>query len=303
VALKFSRTTNVFYIEADFIPNRMLHNSTEVTQAKKHLKNQPKSIFIVPGFLTESKVLSSVDSNLEESFPQTKQQLIPLLGEGKDKIIPLAKIFLSHRAFPYDKWRDLSNIVPLSGSPAGFEPYYISTRDYPLFDEIMIGCGQDKIVHFQELMKAGYSVYILPNHFIVHLDSTGMGAAWCRNQQVRFPKSAAFNKRIAEQYGEGATNDNLVWWDQAKTGSSQLNPPTVKITSAPMLATQSSTQSNIESRIAALTAEIQEIERNLALVETYQVRFVVGVAVIILMIFFAIINFSAMRARRLQRKH
>ncbi len=74
-----------------------------------------------------------------------------------------------------------TSIFPLkSWVPGRYEPYYITNRDEPAyelsflshifsFDEVYIGCGYDKISHTLELFIAGFSFYVLPEGFVIHL--------------------------------------------------------------------------------------------------------------------------------------
>jgi len=85
----------------------------------------------------------------------------------------------SHRTFNLNVWKAATEIYPLR-SKSGFEPYYVGRRSYPLFDEHFYGCGRDKVQHVQELIYLGYKLYALPQGFIVHLSSEGMGTHWCQ---------------------------------------------------------------------------------------------------------------------------
>jgi hypothetical protein len=219
IGVKFSRTTNVFYVEADFVPNRMMRHSKSFSEVKKRLKTEPKAVYVVPGLITWNKEISHPDYDLETKFPKDKEELWSVYNEDpRDEtgIQPLSVKFDSHRAFPYAQWKTATAIFEISNTHAGgFEPYYISTRDYPLFEEVFVGCGQDKIVHFTELSRANYKVYGVPDSFIVHLDSTGMGTSWCKSTYSRFPKTEAFNRRLDDDYNSHISyNSRIAWWDE-----------------------------------------------------------------------------------------
>jgi len=126
---------------------------------------------------------------------------------------------MSHQHLDFNIWQNANQIFELIPSSA-FEPYYIGLRDYPLFDEVMVGCGRDKIVHYEELILAGYKTWVIPDMFIVHLDSEGMGSAWCRSFDTNFPKEEAQKERAEREWssnGKGYKGEPFLWWDAAQS--------------------------------------------------------------------------------------
>jgi hypothetical protein len=121
--------------------------------------------------MTSDVVMSNHSFNLS-LFPAKKEEL------NNYGIVPVP--YSSHSIVNYEAWFSQSTFKLLeTGSLEGQEPYYIGRRDYPLFEEIYIGCGQDKVAHPRALIYYNYTFWISPELFAIHLDSTGMGTSWC----------------------------------------------------------------------------------------------------------------------------
>eukprot|EP01116_Phalansterium_solitarium_P010970 TRINITY_DN26577_c0_g1_i1.p1 TRINITY_DN26577_c0_g1~~TRINITY_DN26577_c0_g1_i1.p1 ORF type:complete len:611 (+),score=122.38 TRINITY_DN26577_c0_g1_i1:46-1833(+) len=232
VGIRYARTQFVIFVEADFIPNINMYSSLE--GVRKRIASDPHSVFIVPSFYSEDKTLCSPDFDMR-NFPKSKQEVMapePNRGAAGPSfgIHPMSKLFSSHTRIPYDEWFKAGpdNYIQIDNL-AGNEPYYIGSRDFPLFDEVFIGCMQDKIEHVHELERRGYKFFLAPEAFITHLDSTGMGSAWCRNiDGARGTlKWDMFTKRLAHEMSNPKTYiRESSWWDlnpahvDAKTGGS-----------------------------------------------------------------------------------
>lgn len=226
VAIRFARTANVFYIEGDFIPSPDLYPS--LGEVKTRLAKGEKSVFIVAPFSSDK---ADFDMNL---FPQDKYALIDMLNSTEPLLRDLS-YFNSHAAFKFDDWKRATEIYSM-GFSGGYEPYYIGPKSYPLFEEIFIGCGADKVSqnkasepsdrvsHPIELNSAGYKFKVLPTGFIVHIDSTGMGSAWCRGWSGNarsMMKWDAFTTKTSHIYshkGKGSFDSRVPWWDLAPVG-------------------------------------------------------------------------------------
>jgi len=179
-----------------------------LAEVRKRVGSGEKSVFIVAPF-------SSYRADFNMSiFPRNKQELQDLV-KTKDQLIKSLSYYTSHSAFNYGNWYKSTSVEQMRYA-SGFEPYYIGPKTYPLFDEVFIGCGADKVSHPTALNAAGYAFYVLPTGFIVHIDSTGMGSAWC--------KQWAGTKRAAlkwESFSIKMDHDNRgggfkePWWDLA----------------------------------------------------------------------------------------
>eukprot|EP01112_Ceratiomyxa_fruticulosa_P007257 TRINITY_DN1874_c0_g1_i1.p1 TRINITY_DN1874_c0_g1~~TRINITY_DN1874_c0_g1_i1.p1 ORF type:complete len:610 (-),score=89.05 TRINITY_DN1874_c0_g1_i1:73-1902(-) len=208
VAVRFARTAFVMYIEGDFIPSPDLYYNLE--EVKARLSKGEKSVFIVAPFGTQN-----VNYPMSE-FPKNKQELLELV-QKPGKIMESLAYFQSHASFKFDEWFKSTKIYQM-GYVGGYEPYYIGPKTYPLFDETFIGCGADKVSHPTELNAAGYQFFVVPHGFIVHIDSTGMGSAWCRGwagDRRSSLKWEQFSKKNEHRYSHRLQPPNWPseWWN------------------------------------------------------------------------------------------
>lgn len=215
VAIRYARTGSVFYIEGDFIPSPDLYPSLD--PVRERLAKGEKSVFIVAPFSTDN---NNFDMKL---FPKNKEELQDMVSKGTQNMRDLS-YFSSHRAFNFGQWFRETNIYPAHFS-SGYEPYYIGPKSYPLFEEIFIGCGADKVSHPAELSSAGFAFNVLATGFIVHIDSTGMGSAWCRGwagDRRSSLKWEAFSLKTGHLYSGRAKlsfDSRIPWWDRAPLGA------------------------------------------------------------------------------------
>lgn len=160
------------------------------------LKN-PKTLYGVMVVVCNNKVTADM-------VPASKEDLKKYITNVHDEPLKISKSpYASYNSYKFDHWLDTTEMYKVDCN-GGFEPYYIGHRDYPLFDEVFFGCGRDKVIHLEELSRAGYSLNILPDGFIAHLDSTGLGKPWCVNwgSDVRTSiKKSSFNKRLEKGIG------------------------------------------------------------------------------------------------------
>lgn len=211
VAIRFARTGSVFYIEGDFIPSPDLYPSLD--PVRERLAKGEKTVFIVAPFSTD-------DNNFDmKLFPKDKKELQDMVSKGTQKMRDLS-YFSSHRAFNFAQWFRETNIYSTHYA-SGYEPYYIGPKSYPLFEEIFIGCGADKVSHPAELSSAGYSFNVLPTGFIVHIDSTGMGSAWCRGwagdrrSTLKWEAFSIKTNHIYSGRSKLSFDSRVPWWDLA----------------------------------------------------------------------------------------
>lgn len=131
------------------------------------------TIFAIPAFFSGKKVAA-------KDVPATKEELLKILDRDDVPEETFIKRFpySSHKKYNIDKWKTTSEQYEVTPGNS-FEPYYVGRRDYPLFDETYYGCGGDKISHSRELKSLGYKFIVLPQGFIVHLNSDGLGKPWC----------------------------------------------------------------------------------------------------------------------------
>lgn len=159
--------------------------------------DDPKKIYGVMALVCGNKVNASM-------IPKDKKAFNEYRSKTTDNDFKISNFpYVSHSAYNFKFWIEATDLYPVFMSN-GFEPYYIGHRDYPLFDEVFFGCGRDKISHSTELGRAGYSIQIIPDGFIAHLSSDGLGKPWCENwsSDIRTPiKLDVFKKRMEKGIG------------------------------------------------------------------------------------------------------
>lgn len=180
-----------------------------------------KTVFAIPAFFAGKKVTA-------KDVPGTKKDLLKILD--KDNLPEETFInrypYSSHKKYNIDKWKTTDEEYEVTASN-NFEPYYVGRRDYPLFDETYYGCGGDKISHTRELKALGYKFVVLPQGFIVHLNSDGLGKPWCTKngagpRGTLKRKVAGVRQRL---YPEALLNNyEIPWWaDQDQKGAPKEN--------------------------------------------------------------------------------
>lgn len=170
--------------------------------------NNPKVVYGVMALVCGPKVTASMIPNDKKAFNEYRSQ-------NTDGDLQISKFpYVSHNGYNFRFWVGATDLYPVYMS-SGFEPYYIGHRDYPLFDEVFFGCGRDKISHSTELARAGYSIQIIPDGFIAHLNSDGLGKPWCENWSSD-PRAAIkldiFRRRLDRMIG---FNDYVPPWVDA----------------------------------------------------------------------------------------
>jgi len=204
-AITFVRTRYVLFTEADMLPNGAMRSQFD--RVRQKLELNPKSLFVTPAFLTEDKNMSDINFDLS-LWPQKKADI----KEKQWGIHPVP--YWSHEAVPYHQWLNSNEFLSLYKTTSAQEPYFIGHRDYPVFDEIFIGCGKDKIGHVSELERKGYRMEVAPESFLVHLDSTGMGSPWCQKVDEGINNFKMMELGIRSSYEAQHPPDPVSpWWD------------------------------------------------------------------------------------------
>ena len=167
--------------------------------------SSPKIVYAVVALMCGKNVNASM-------IPSSKDELYKF-NEGKsDKEDTIVRFpYISHNGYNFERWKTASDVYDVAAS-TGFEPYYIGHRNYPFFDEVFFGCGWDKVTHMTELSQGGYKIKVLPDGFIAHLRSDGMGQPWCRKWEgdVRTViKQELFRNRLGKAI---SSNTHMMPW-------------------------------------------------------------------------------------------
>lgn len=161
VALNHTLTPYVFLCDIDFLPSFGLHDylKESISEIEKgHSTKMLKKALIVPAF--ESK-------EYKFNFPKDKQELKTQLNLGevsafRERIWPAG-----HRQTDFDRWKSSSDVYEVEWS-RDFEPFIVTSRDVPRFDERFIGFGWNKVEHITQLAALGYKFLVVPEAFMIH---------------------------------------------------------------------------------------------------------------------------------------
>ncbi|KAK3092694.1 hypothetical protein FSP39_005933 [Pinctada imbricata] len=166
LAIQHSKTSYIFMIDIDMVPSSSLHQ--EFVDFLHHHRHLPSSndlantVFVVPAFECSS-----------EEFPFSKDVVISLWSYGVIRPFYIEMCKKCQKYTDYDRWRKLEEEEDLD---IGYElewrdpwePFYIASRDVPLFDERFKQYGFNRISQACELHVAGYKFAVLNNAFLLH---------------------------------------------------------------------------------------------------------------------------------------
>ena len=105
-----------------------------------------------------------------DKVPQNKYELLKLLNkEGNNKSFKLRRSW-GYIEFDYDKWFNQSNVYTHELiSNSAFEPYFVTHRNTPFYDESYVTWGFDKLEQVLDMTTMGHKMKVLPEAFMVHL--------------------------------------------------------------------------------------------------------------------------------------
>ena len=159
-------------IDVDMKPNENLYRDFVKFARKNNLFGggnsfyNDKSLFVLPAFEINAKQV--------DKMPKDKSQLIGLLDNGAVRPFYSDVCWKCQRPTNYEKWRSLDKAG--DGMDVGYEskwqdpwePFFISPRSAPDYDERFRQYGFNRISHACELHIAGYRYFILDQGFLLH---------------------------------------------------------------------------------------------------------------------------------------
>ncbi|EDV21862.1 uncharacterized protein TRIADDRAFT_29667 [Trichoplax adhaerens] len=157
----FAKSTYVFVIDIDMVPNKGLyHELINFLEEKKLFDSIEKNAYVVPAFeINEKRDIPKNKAALREAAAR------PFYHEVCEKC---------QRPLNYDRWWKANSNKGVLG-PAytlnwkdPWEPFYIIDSKSPSFDERFKQYGFNRISQACELHLAGYNYVILNNAFVVH---------------------------------------------------------------------------------------------------------------------------------------
>ncbi|XP_077970904.1 beta-1,4-glucuronyltransferase 1-like isoform X2 [Styela clava] len=165
VARKGVITEFVLLIDIDTMPNLELRQEFN-NFAYRH------SLF---GLLTEQTVFVVAAFEIKKGIkmPSNKTELLSGIRTGTVRTFHNETCWWCHRSENFDLWRKIPQVSNLEVAfyadwDKSWEPFYISHRNVPLFDERFKQYGFDRIQQICELHIAGYKFAVLNNAFVVH---------------------------------------------------------------------------------------------------------------------------------------
>jgi len=176
LAAELAETDVIFHIGADFIPSDGLHDFL-VSLAKKGLF-AGRGAFAVPSFEVARGV--TIPTNKEQLLSSIKRkEAKAILGQGEPTSVDGISEIAHVEFIDYPRWYKTEN--ELYERPLVFEnePYVVVNRSQPCFpdyDERFIYYGGDKVEQVLHLKQRGWRFFVLPGHFVVHVQHAGV--AW-----------------------------------------------------------------------------------------------------------------------------
>lgn len=158
VALEQVVTPYVFLSDIDFLPMPGMYSYLKKQVIKFEIKLTDKAL-VIPAFETE---------RYRTSIPQKKSEILSMLDMGTLFTFRYHVWPKGHSPTNYAKWRVATTPYKVTWQP-DYEPYVVVKKDIPLYDTRFVGFGWNKVSHIMELFAQGYSFYVLPNAFIIHM--------------------------------------------------------------------------------------------------------------------------------------
>jgi len=176
LARELAETDVIFPIGVDFIPSDGLHDFLESLTKRGLFAG--RGAFAVPTFEVVRDV--AIPTNKDQLLSSIKDKKAkPILAEGEPVSVD-GSWDLAHVQFvDYGRWYKTKN--ELYERPLVFEnePYLVVNRSEPCFpnyDERFIYYGGDKVEQVLHLKQRGWRFFVLPGHFVVHVQHAGV--AW-----------------------------------------------------------------------------------------------------------------------------
>jgi len=181
IALEEAPTDHIMYVDVDFIPSVGAHSHLvqQLSLMDVSMKKE-KMVLILPAFERKLSKLetesSSSSSSSMESFhlPSNKEELLPFVtGVDVNNIIApfhLEEFPPGHGPTQFPKWYTATETYQVDYDYQ-FEPYFVINKvDMPLFWEYFRGRYCNKFSWVGELFLAGYSFYVNPSSFLIHIN-------------------------------------------------------------------------------------------------------------------------------------
>ena len=162
IALRNALTPFVFLSDIDFIPASSLYSYLketigEMMEAEGNHVMERRAL-VVPAF-------ENLQYKLE--FPTSKQELETQLNLGSVSMFRSQIWPQGHAPTDYDRWRISTKPYEVDWR-LDYEPFIVTTKEVPKFDERFVGFGWNKVEHIMELAALDYKFLVLPEAFVIH---------------------------------------------------------------------------------------------------------------------------------------
>lgn len=164
IALNNVLTEYVLQSDVDFLPSTNLYEYLKSTISKMSLdqgnsKNPlTKRALVIPAFETQQ---------YRFEFPSNKADLIEEINLGHIMIFKQQIWRRGHAPTDYSKWVRSTKPYSVAWQP-DYEPFVVTSKDAPRFDERFVGFGWNKVENIMHMAALGYEFIVLPEAFLVH---------------------------------------------------------------------------------------------------------------------------------------
>eukprot|EP00761_Pharyngomonas_kirbyi_P007889 gb/GECH01007900.1/.p1 GENE.gb/GECH01007900.1/~~gb/GECH01007900.1/.p1 ORF type:complete len:343 (+),score=63.29 gb/GECH01007900.1/:1-1029(+) len=163
VALSRVYTEFIFYIDVDFIVSKGIYQDLKRNRKQMDRIRTQKIAVIIPAF----------QFDVPEAFNNVtnKKDLATAIKKfGAKKVAPFHGKWGLQDLVQYDKWwRAEAPYNATVNHKQKYEPYFVTHRSMPRYDERFLGRGCNKIEQVWEMMKTGWRFEVDHRHFICHL--------------------------------------------------------------------------------------------------------------------------------------
>lgn len=163
IALNNVLTPYVFLSDIDFLPSTNLYDylrkSISDLSANQKGDSLEKRALVIPAF-----------ENLQYKFdfPSTKAELLKQMNIGSISMFREQIWPQGHSPTEYSKWKVSTRPYRVAWKPE-YEPFIVTSKSVPRFDERFVGFGWNKVEHIMQLAALEYEFIVLPEAFVIHL--------------------------------------------------------------------------------------------------------------------------------------
>ena len=225
LALKNVKSNYVAILDVDFLPSPINTNQHLRSIFAYHSFEEAKlnsTVYVMPAFeVKHEKFVNTVINHTE--LPGTRERLMKMMNttDENEKIVVFHEESYKpgHRSTNYSRWT--SNLEETSYSievlEFGYEPYIIgAVKNLPRFFEDFRGYGMNKLSYLVQLYYAGFSLRVLRDVFVLHLNHPSTyGNQKRKSLERNLNCSKFFVKFLSQTYGAGnlSADKEIAGWN------------------------------------------------------------------------------------------